>query len=83
MAIGNVDKTEAGYTVQIKNIGGFTAPVNLMITYIDGSAETMHETPAIWEKGLKQATINITINKKISAIKLDGGIFMDANEADK
>ncbi len=82
LSMGNVDKTAGGYAVQIKNIGGFAAPVNVMITYIDGSTETLHQTPSIWEKDTRQARISIATKKKISAIKLDGGIFMDANEAD-
>ena len=82
LAIQAVKKTSAGYTVLLKNIGGFVAPADLVITYKDGSTETKHFTPAVWEKDQKQASVSITTKKQIKSVKLDGGIFMDANEED-
>lgn len=82
LAIQAVKKTSTGYTVSLKNIGGFVAPADLVITYKDGSTETKHFTPAVWEKDQKQASVSITTKKQIKSVKLDGGIFMDANEED-
>ncbi|HEX2848849.1 MAG TPA: M1 family metallopeptidase [Chitinophagaceae bacterium] len=82
LAIQAVKKTSTGYAVSLKNIGGFTAPADLVITYKDGSTETKHFTPAVWEKDQKQASVSITTKKQIKSVKLDGGIFMDANEED-
>ncbi|MGN6295052.1 MAG: M1 family metallopeptidase [Chitinophagaceae bacterium] len=82
LAIQTVKKTPAGYTVSLKNIGGFAAPADLVITYKDGSTETKHFTPAVWEKDQKQASVSITTKRQIRSVKLDGGIFMDANEED-
>ncbi|MBN8879135.1 MAG: M1 family metallopeptidase [Sphingobacteriales bacterium] len=82
LAIQAVKKTSTGYTVSLKNTGGFVAPADLVITYKDGSTETKHFTPAIWEKDQKQANVSITTKKQIKSVKLDGGIFMDANEED-
>jgi hypothetical protein len=82
LAIQAVKKTSTGYTVSLKNIGGFVAPADLVITYKDGSTETKHFTPAVWEKDQKQASVSIITKKQIKSVKLDGGIFMDANEED-
>jgi len=82
LAIQAVKKTSTGYTVSLKNTGGFVAPADLVITYKDGSTETKHFTPAVWEKDQKQASVLITTKKQIKSVKLDGGIFMDANEED-
>jgi hypothetical protein len=82
LAIQAVKKTSTGYTVSLKNTGGFVAPADLVITYKDGSTETKHFTPAVWEKDQKQASVSITTKKQIKSVKLDGGIFMDANEED-
>ena len=82
LAVQNVAQTESGATVTIKNIGGFCAPVNVVVTYDDGKTDTFHATPAIWSADQKQATVNIPVKKKIKSLVLDGGIFMDANEAD-
>ena len=72
-------KTTKGYSLTIENIGGMPAPVNAVVTYADGSTEKFHQSPAIWEKGQKLATVNIATKKEVASIKLDGGIFMDAD----
>lgn len=82
LAIEAVKKTSTGYTVSLKNIGGFAAPADLVITYADGSTEKKHFTPAVWEKDQKQTSISIPTKKQIKSVKLDGGIFMDANGKD-
>lgn len=76
-----VKKSKTGYDVLIKNIGGFFAPVDVIINYADGSTETKHLTPAVWEKQARQVTVPVKTNKKIKSVQLDGGIFMDADES--
>ncbi len=80
LAVQSVTPAKTGYKVSIKNIGGFAAPVNMVVSYADKTKETLHQTPAIWSKNLKAATVNISTKKKINSIVLDGGIFMDADE---
>ncbi len=77
-----VKKSARGYSLTLKNTGGMPAPVNVILTYEDGSTDSIHETPAIWEKDLKQTEIEIPAKKQVRAISLDGGIFMDANPSD-
>lgn len=81
-ALTNVKKTGSGYTMTIKNKGGFFAPVDVIVTYKDGSSETKHLTPAVWEKNSKEITVSIPSKKIAATIKLDGGIFVDADELD-
>lgn len=76
-----VKKSAGGYTVSIKNVGGFFAPVNVVVKYTDGTSETKHLTPAVWEKDPKQIRVSVSTKKKIESVKLDGGIFMDADES--
>ena len=56
--------------------------MDFVITYDDGTTETLHQTPAIWQQNQKQAKVNIPAKKKIKSLVLDGGIWMDANDAD-
>jgi hypothetical protein len=79
MAVQAVTPATGGYTLTIKNIGGYVAPTNVIITYTDGSTETLHQTPAIWQSNQSLATVNIKTTKKIQSLTLDGGIFMDAD----
>ena len=81
LAIDKVTKTTTGYSVAIKNIGGYASPVDVIVAYSDGSNETLHQTPAIWKKNQKQSIVSIATKKKIQSVELNGGIFMDADES--
>ena len=79
LALQTVTPAKNGYSIAIQNIGGFAVPTNLMVEYTDGSKEKIHQTAGIWEKDQKQTTVTISTNKKIQYLKLDNGIFMDAD----
>ncbi len=82
LGIEKVTESTGRADVTINNVGGFAAPVDVVATYTDGTTEKFHQTPAIWQKNEKQATVRILNKKKLASIQLDGGIWMDANEAD-
>jgi hypothetical protein len=82
LAVAGVKKVKDGYALTIDNIGGMAAPVDVHVTYADGSTGLVHETPAIWEKNQKQATVTIPAKKAVKSLSLDGGIWMDANYKD-
>jgi hypothetical protein len=79
LGVADVKKSTVGYTVTVKNTGGFASPSDVIVKYTDGTTETKHISPAVWEKNLKQTTFAIATKKKIESLKLDGGIFMDAD----
>ncbi|WP_183566580.1 M1 family metallopeptidase [Mucilaginibacter sp. SP1R1] len=79
LGLQSVSKVNGGYIATVKNIGGFVVPFDVKLTYTDGTTESLHQTPAIWEKDQKQATITIKTAKTIKSAVLDGGIFMDAD----
>lgn len=81
LGVTGVKKAAGGYDVSLENVGGFPAPVDLKVTYSDGSAETLHQTPGLWERDLKRATVRVVTKKTVTAVELDGGIFMDADAA--
>jgi peptidase M1-like protein len=77
-----VDKAGKGYSLEIKNIGGFAVPFDVIATYEDGTTETFHQTPGVWERDQKDITVKIKTKQPVKTLKLDGDIFMDANEKD-
>jgi hypothetical protein len=81
LALQNVTKTAGGYKVDVKNIGGFAIPFDVKLTYTDGSTESIHQTPAVWEKNQKNISVSIKTNKSIKTAELDNGIYMDADES--
>ena len=66
--------------VTVQNLGGFAAPFDMQLEYTDGSKETLHQTAAVWRANQQQAVI--ATSKAVKSVKLEGGIFMDANEKD-
>ena len=79
LSLDKVEKTSNGHQVTIKNIGGFAVPFDAIATYADGTTESFHQTPAVWEHDQKNISITIKTSKEVKSITLDGGIFMDAD----
>jgi hypothetical protein len=69
-----------GPAITVQNIGGFAVPFDVAVEYTDGSRETLHQSPAVWQANQKQASI--TVKKPVKSVAVTGGIFMDANEKD-
>lgn len=80
LAIKAIKQSGNDYSVTIENIGGMAAPVNIIVNYSDGTKESFHQTPAIWQNNQQQAIVKISPKKKVQSINLDRGIFMDADE---
>ncbi|HWB91978.1 MAG TPA: M1 family aminopeptidase, partial [Puia sp.] len=80
--LAKVDVAGKRYTLQITNVGGFAVPFDVVATYEDGSTETFHQTPGVWEHNQKEITVTVKARQAVRSLKLDGGIFMDANEKD-
>ncbi|MGZ3871811.1 MAG: M1 family metallopeptidase [Mucilaginibacter sp.] len=74
-----VTSVKGGYTLSIKNIGGFAVPFDAIVTYADGTTGTFHQTPKVWERDQKAILVGIKTPKAVKSITLDGGIFMDAD----
>jgi len=65
LALAKVDKTAKGYALEIKNIGGFAIPFDVVATYDDGSDERFHQTPIVWERNQKETSVNIKTGKSV------------------
>ncbi len=78
IAVGAVQPTDGGYTVQVDNRGGMMMPFDLAVIYTDGSTESWRQSPAVWQASPESATITLDTAKTVVTLTLDGGIFMDA-----
>jgi hypothetical protein len=79
LAVKQLAPAAQGYTLSVANPGGMAAPFDINITYTDGSTETLHQTPQVWQANQQQASVRISTRKKVRSLSLDGGIFMDAD----
>jgi hypothetical protein len=81
LALAQGTKNANGYTFTITNIGGFAAPFDIVVTYADGTTESFHQTPAVWEQNQATTAVSVKTTKAVKSAKIDGGIFMDADES--
>lgn len=82
LVLNDVNKSGSDFNLLITNKGGFAVPFNVNVTYTDGTTESFHQTPSVWEKDQKKISVKIKANKDLKEVLLDGGIFVDANAAD-
>lgn len=80
--ITDVETAGNSTVISLRNTGGYPAPSDLVITFADGSKQTTHQTPAAWEKNLRETTVTLNSSKPIASIDLDTGIYIDAYPSD-
>ncbi|HOZ77565.1 MAG TPA: M1 family metallopeptidase [Ferruginibacter sp.] len=80
IAIQSVQQQALQYSITLQNIGGMPAAVNIVLNYTDGTKESIHQTPAIWEKNQEVTTVNLIAKKQVQSLLLEGGIYMDADK---
>jgi len=81
VAVRGVTPSANGASVTLENIGGMPAPVDLAVTYTDGTRETFHQTPAIWRANQQTATVSLPTKKAVARVTLGHSIWVDADTA--
>jgi hypothetical protein len=79
IAINDVETNKNTTTLKLENIGGMPVPFNIILTFKDGTVKTIHQTPDVWKNNVPEVSVTLKSDKDISIIKIDGGIFMDAD----
>ena len=82
LAIASVSKMSSGYQVTIENKSSKPLPVDLALTYIDGSKDTIHRSIAVWESGESRIQIIIPTTKQLKRVVLGGSHTPDKNKND-
>ncbi len=75
-------KVAGSYNFNIKNVGGFAIPFDLLITYENGKTLTKHYNPAVWKSNQKSFAAKFTSKVKVKSVKIDNGLFVDATPSD-
>jgi hypothetical protein len=81
-AVKAVTPTAGGYLVTVRNVGGWYAPFDLVIRFADGTVQRVHQTPALWRQGGREAVLKVETTGTIASLDVEGGIFMDATPGD-
>ncbi|RYG20755.1 MAG: peptidase [Chitinophagaceae bacterium] len=83
MAIKNVFPVGNGdYTIQIENKSNKPLPIDLTITFNDGSIERQHQSIAAWESGSTTYLSFVKTKKKIVKVVLGSSHVPDKNKSD-
>ncbi|CAN5476635.1 M1 family metallopeptidase [soil metagenome] len=81
-AISKVSILKKQYAVTITNIGTKPVPVDLTITYKDGSTQLLHQNIECWRNGSKTFMLHFTAKKRVDKLVLGTGYDPDVNKAD-
>ena len=82
LGISSVKKTGNNYSITVANKGGKPMPVDLIVTYKDGSTQKIHRSIGVWEKGNATTVISFTSVKAVSTITLEDPHTPDSNRTD-
>jgi hypothetical protein len=82
LAITKVSALKKQYTVIVTNIGTKPVPIDLTLSYRDGTTKLIHQSIAAWKNGNKTYTLNFTSAKKVQSIVLGTGYDVDVNKSD-
>ncbi len=75
----NFDK-EKNITAVIKNFGSYPVPIDLKITYKDGTNEILHKPASIWKSGDNVYNFELGKRKEFSKIELISLLGPDSNK---
>lgn len=82
LAIGSVKKAGSTTTVTVVSKGAKPVPVDLTVTYADGTTEKVHRSVAVWEKGGSSVAVIVPSSKQIKRVVLGSTWVPDANKKD-
>lgn len=82
MAIKAVNKADDSYNIEIENKSNKPLPIDLTITYSDGTKEKVHYNIGVWESGNTTYNSIITTNKRITKVVMGSSHVPDKNRND-
>ncbi len=81
LAIKGIIREKGNTQIEIENIGKFPVPIDLVITYSDGSTQSVTESANIWKEGKESKIIEIANKEDIIKVDINTRSVPDANRA--
>lgn len=79
LSIKKVVKIATGFTITVDCVGNKPVPLDVTITYTDGSKSTVHRSAAVWEKS-NSVTLTLTAKTSVKSISLGSTYVPDVNK---
>jgi hypothetical protein len=70
-----------GDHIIVENAGGIPVPVQLTLTYDDGSKKTIYKKVTVWENGDSKLKIKYPTDKKLKEVMLGSDLIPDIDES--
>jgi len=70
LAISNVTDTGNEKLILIESVGSKPVPIDLTVTFSDGSVKKIHQSIAAWQKGNKTVAVKFSASKKLIKVEL-------------
>lgn len=81
LALTSIKRKSNHYEMLITSVGTKPVPIDIKLTFTDGSSSVVHRSVAVWERGNKTITINLPAKKKIRKAELTGIYNVDSNKS--
>ncbi|MCY7329044.1 MAG: hypothetical protein LH618_10875, partial [Saprospiraceae bacterium] len=81
LAIAKYTATKKEHIILVESKGSKPVPVDLTVTFTDGSTQKIHRSIAVWEKGNKTVEIRFTANKTVNKIILGSTYVPDVDKS--
>lgn len=80
LTVSKVNNSSSAKQIVIENKGTKPIPVDVMVTFADGSKQKFHRTILVWEKSNK-TTVNFSSSKQITKVELGSLYTPDSNKS--
>jgi hypothetical protein len=82
LAIGPVTRKGSTASITVTSKGTKPVPVDMTVTYADGTVSKVHRSISVWENGATSAVIPVPATKAIKQIELGSTWVPDVNHSD-
>ena len=82
MAINSAVKTDSGYRIVVANKSRKPLPVDLTLTFADGSKSQVHKSIGVWEQGDPSTYIDVQTSKKLVKVVMGDAHTPDKDKSD-
>ncbi|UYZ60677.1 M1 family metallopeptidase [Hymenobacter latericus] len=82
LGIASVTKQGASYDVVVEAKGSKPVPVDLTVTYADGTTQQVHRNIGVWESAPRSITVQVPGDKAVKQVKLGSTYVPDSYPQD-
>lgn len=79
LSVNSVSEGEKGLDILIHREGGFPVPVNLLVTYTDGTQDEINQSASLWHEGAVEVLITLNSRKRVKTVEVNARTVPDVH----